>query len=87
MVHGLGGAAWAGNEGIAVGGFDTRAVAGRNGIAISSRKCPEGLAGCLLVCRSGDEFRTAIVGEDGRTPAAFAAWAAAADKNLYNKGS
>lgn len=71
----------AGDGAIAIGGAASSVTTGRNGIAISSGKCPSGKSGSLLVCRGPEgDFRWAVVDQDGDIPAEFRQWAAQFDR-------
>ncbi len=66
----------AGDEGIAIGGFESSVSTGKNGIAISTGKCPSGKAGSLLVCRGPQgDFRSAVIDQAGEIPTEFLQWA------------
>jgi hypothetical protein len=59
----------AGDDGIAIGGSESFVSTGRNGIAISTGKCPLGKSGSLLVWRRPEgDFRSAIIDQDGEIP-------------------
>lgn len=66
----------AGDEGVAIGGFESKVRVGARGVAIASCKCPLGGPGSLLVCRGPDgDLRSTVVAEDGEISPEFLLWA------------
>jgi hypothetical protein len=66
----------AGDDGVAIGGFESNVRVGADGVAIASGKCPLGGPGSLLVCRDRDgNFRSTVVAEDGEIEPEFLLWA------------